>query len=100
MTPSFQALLSCTFDMRKQTLVLGAIADEPLESSADHGVLSHQDNGLASKAASDLVHLLRRDIVDTDLGKIVNAPWQSTGCAERTMKIDLYSSSKPLSLSK
>ena len=31
-----------------------------------HGVLAHQDNTLASKSHSDLVHLLRADIVDFD----------------------------------
>jgi hypothetical protein len=29
-----------------------------------HGVLAHQDNTLASESMSDLVHLLRADIVD------------------------------------
>lgn len=29
-----------------------------------HGVLAHQDNTLAAEGVSDLVHLLRADIVD------------------------------------
>ena len=33
---------------------------------AYHGVLAHQDNALATERLSDLVHLLRRDIVDGD----------------------------------
>jgi hypothetical protein len=31
-----------------------------------HGVLAHQDNTLAAKGLTNLVHLLRRDIVDRD----------------------------------
>lgn len=31
-----------------------------------HGVLSHQDNSLSTERATDLVHLLGRDIVDGD----------------------------------
>lgn len=31
-----------------------------------HGVLAHQDNSLTTKGVSDLVHLLRGDIVNLD----------------------------------
>ena len=31
-----------------------------------HGVLSHKDHTLGAHGVTDLVHLLRRDIVDTD----------------------------------
>lgn len=31
-----------------------------------HGVLAHQDNTLATETQTNLVHLLRADIVDTD----------------------------------
>jgi len=57
---------SLTLDVRKETLVLGSLADEALESAANHGVLAHQDNGITTESLSDLVHLLRRDIVDGD----------------------------------
>lgn len=33
---------------------------------AYHGVLAHQDNAIAAERLTDLVHLLRRDIVDRD----------------------------------
>lgn len=33
-------------------------------SHAYHGVLSHQDDGFATKGVTDLVHLLRADIVN------------------------------------
>ena len=56
-----------TFDVRKQTLVLGAVGDETLEGSSNHGVLAHQHHGFASQVRADFVHLLRRDIVDADL---------------------------------
>lgn len=72
--------------MRQQTLVLGVVDDETLQSTANlekkhklsargaahcqwepyHGVLAHQDNTLATETHTDLVHLLRADIVDTD----------------------------------
>lgn len=34
--------------------------------STYHSVLTHQDDGLATESDTDLVHLLRADIVDTD----------------------------------
>lgn len=55
-----------TLDVRKETLVLRGIGDEALEGTADHGVLAHQDNGITTESVTDLVHLLRRDIVDGD----------------------------------
>jgi hypothetical protein len=55
-----------TLDVRKETLVLRGISDEALERTADHGVLAHQDNGITTESLTDLVHLLRRDIVDGD----------------------------------
>lgn len=55
-----------TLDVGKEALILGVLGDETLESTANHGVLSHQDNTLATEGDTDLVHLLGRDIVDTD----------------------------------
>lgn len=52
--------------MREQALVLGEVGDEALDGTADHGVLAHQDDTLAAHRLTDLVHLLRRDIVDGD----------------------------------
>ena len=34
---------------------------------AHHGILAHQDDGMASKRDTDLLHLLRSDIVSIDL---------------------------------
>jgi len=50
----------------KETLVLGRVVDETLQSTADHGVLSHENDTLAAERLADLVHLLGRDIVDGD----------------------------------
>jgi hypothetical protein len=36
------------------------------EESTNHGVLAHQDDALAAEGLANLVHLLRRDIVDGD----------------------------------
>lgn len=52
--------------MRKQTLVLGRVGDQALESAADHGVLAHQNDTLAAEGATDLVHLVGADVVDID----------------------------------
>lgn len=71
-------------DEWEETLVLGVVADEALDGTANlrglavatrglralflayHGVLSHQDDSLSAERLTDLVHLLRADIVDTD----------------------------------
>lgn len=55
-----------TLDVGEQSLVFWEVGNETLEGSSHHGVLAHQDDGLASERGSDLVHLLRRDIVDAD----------------------------------
>ena len=52
--------------MGKEALVLGVVVDETLQSTADHGVLSHENDTLAAERLADLVHLLGRDIVDGD----------------------------------
>jgi hypothetical protein len=52
--------------VRQQALVLGRVTDEALQRTADHGVLAHQHDTLAAERVADLVHLLRRDIVDGD----------------------------------
>jgi hypothetical protein len=33
---------------------------------ADHGVLAHQDDGVTTERDTDLLHLVRADIVDVD----------------------------------
>ena len=68
---SLYTIAERTFDVRKQTFVFRAVGEETLESSSDHGIFAHQDDGVASQVASDLVHLLRRDIVDADLVKLL-----------------------------
>lgn len=55
-----------TLDVGEQALVLGEVANEALESAADHGVLAHQNDTIATERLADLVHLLGRDIVDGD----------------------------------
>lgn len=52
--------------MRKETLVLGEIGEESLQSTADHGVLAHEHNTLTAEGDADLVHLLGRHIVNAD----------------------------------
>lgn len=55
-----------TLDVSEETLVLGEVGDEALQGAAHHGVLAHENDALATEGLSDLVHLLRRDIVDGD----------------------------------
>jgi hypothetical protein len=55
-----------TLDVGKKALVLRGVVDQALQSTADHGVLAHEDNTLTAEGLTDLVHLLRRDIVDGD----------------------------------
>lgn len=88
-----------TLDVRKQLLVLGRVGDEALDSAANHGVLAHKDNRLASQGAADFVHLLRRDTAPF-VSFADSVEEEGTYLSTPTMKTDLYSSSKPLSLSK
>jgi hypothetical protein len=55
-----------TPNVGKKTLVVRVVVDQALQSAADHGVLSHEDDTVSAEGVTDLVHLLRRDIVDGD----------------------------------
>ena len=55
-----------TLDERQQLFILRQLRQETSDGSSDHGVLTHQDSGLTSQGLSGLVHLLGRDIVDTN----------------------------------
>lgn len=74
-----------TLNEGQQALVLGVVGDETLDGTTDlgeqsiaghrtirdsrttyHGVLAHEDDSLATETQTNLVHLLRADIVDTD----------------------------------
>ena len=55
-----------TTDVGKETLPLGVLGDETLKGTTNHGVLTHQDDGLSTEGDTDLVHLLRADIVNSN----------------------------------
>src|SRR5258706_10519731 len=55
-----------TLDMWDEALKLRELAKEGAEGMADHCVLTHQHNSLATKCDMDLVHLVGTDIVDID----------------------------------
>lgn len=55
-----------TLDVGHEALVLGEVVDETLQGTANHGVLAHENDTLATERLADLVHLLGRDIVDGD----------------------------------
>lgn len=47
--------------MGEETLVLGVLSDEAPQSTADHGVLAHENDSLTTEGLTDLVHLLGGD---------------------------------------
>ena len=53
-----------TLDERQQALVLGVLGKDGAESTADHGVLTHQHDTLSTEGDTDLMHLVGTNIVD------------------------------------
>ena len=53
-------------DVGEDLLILGEVGDHGTESTADHGVLAHEDDTVVTDRLTDHVALLRRDIVDVD----------------------------------
>jgi hypothetical protein len=49
-----------------ELLELREVGEDGSESTSDHGVLSHEDDTLASEGDTALVELLRADIVNVD----------------------------------
>ena len=53
-----------TLHVREKSFIFWIVVDETLDRTPDHSVLSHQDNTLSTETLTNLVHLLRADIVD------------------------------------
>lgn len=53
-------------DVGHKTFELGKFGEEDTKSAADHGVLAHQDDTGASEGDTDLMHLVRADVIDVD----------------------------------
>ncbi|GMR33482.1 hypothetical protein PMAYCL1PPCAC_03677, partial [Pristionchus mayeri] len=53
-------------DVREELLKSGVLGHLGANGLADHGVLSHQNDGMIAHGVTDLLHLLGSDIVDTD----------------------------------
>lgn len=53
-------------DVGHETFVLGRFGEEDAKSAADHGVLAHQDDTGASEGDTDLMHLVRADVINVD----------------------------------
>ena len=53
-------------DVGEETLEGGELREDGAERTADHGVLAHDDNTLAAESDTDLMHLVRADVVDID----------------------------------
>lgn len=45
-------------DVRKELLELGVLIEDGTEGTANHGVLAHDDNSLATEGDTDLMHLV------------------------------------------
>jgi len=52
--------------VREQPLEVGVVVEVTPDGLAHHGVLAHEDDGLAAEGDADLLHLLRADIVGVD----------------------------------
>lgn len=55
-----------TLYMREETFELGVLGENVSQRSADHGVLAHEDDTLAAKGDTNLMHLIGTDIVYID----------------------------------
>lgn len=55
-----------SLDERSQLLELRLLRDDQSESTSDHRVLSHENGTGTSERVSNLVHLLRSDVVNVD----------------------------------
>ena len=56
-----------SLDMGQKQFQLGIVLQMTTNSFSHHGILSHKDDGMASKSNPNLLHLLRSDIVSFDL---------------------------------
>lgn len=55
-----------SLDVGEEALELGVVGQDETDSTANHGVLSHQDLSLAAESLTNLVHLVRSDVVNVD----------------------------------
>ena len=55
-----------TLDVGKETLERRELGEDGTEGTANHGVLTHDDDTLATEGYTDLVHLVGTDVVDID----------------------------------
>jgi hypothetical protein len=53
-------------DVREEAFELRVVCDDRAQSTPDHGIFAHQDDTLAAKGDTNLVHLVGTDIVDID----------------------------------
>lgn len=53
-----------SLDVGEELLELGEVGEDGSERTSDHGVLSHKNDTLATEGLTDLVDLLRRNVVD------------------------------------
>ena len=53
-------------DVREETFKLWVVCDDRAQSTPNHRIFAHQDNTLAAKSDTNLVHLVGTNIVDID----------------------------------
>ena len=56
-----------SLDVVEKLLELGVVGQVSADGLAHHGVLAHEDDGMAAERHADLLHLLGSDIVGVDL---------------------------------
>ena len=86
-------------DVGEQTLELGVLREDRAEGTADHSVLAHHDDTLATESNTDLVHLVGTDVVDIDHKD--GGCWLVNMCILQRKQPDArYLATKSLSLAK
>jgi len=60
-----------SLDVGEKLVKLGVGAQVSTDGLAHHGVLAHEDNGMAAERDADLLHLLGTNIVGVDLKEYV-----------------------------
>jgi len=55
-----------SLDMGKETFELRVLGHDGTKSTADHGVVAHENDTFTSESDTDLVHLVGTDVVDID----------------------------------
>jgi hypothetical protein len=53
-----------SLDVGQQTFVIGEFVEKPTDRTTNHGVLAEENDGVSTESLTDLMHLIRSDIVN------------------------------------